>query len=81
MGAGTALIYGEKDPSVAAVILDSCYSDLTILAEEMVEKGRTNGLFAPNILVRMALSFIRSTILKTANFDIKDVSPIRGADK
>jgi len=81
MGAGTALLHGERDPSIAGMVLDSCYADLTMLAEEMVEKGRQHGLFAPGMLVRMALSFIRSTIQKTAGFDIKDVSPIKGADK
>lgn len=81
MGAGAALLHGERDPSIAGMVLDSCYSDLTTLAEEMVEKGRQHGLFAPGMLVRMALSFIRSTIQKTALFDIKEVSPIKGANK
>jgi pimeloyl-ACP methyl ester carboxylesterase len=81
MGAGTALLHGERDPSIAGMVLDSCYADLTTLAEEMVERGRQAGLFAPGMLVRMALSFIRSTIQKTAGFDIKDVSPIKGASK
>lgn len=81
MGAATALSHGERDPSIAGMILDSAYSDLTLLAEEMVEKGRQNGMFAPGILVKMVLSFIRSSILKTANFDVKDVSPIKYADR
>lgn len=81
MGAAAALLHGERDPSIAAMVLDSAYSDLTALAEEMVEKGRQQGMFAPGILVRLVLSFIKSSIQKSANFDIKDVSPIRCANK
>ena len=81
MGAGAALLHGERDPSIAGMVLDSAYCDLTLLAEEMVEKGRQQGLFAPGMLVRMVLSFVRSTIQKSANFDIRDVSPIKRADK
>lgn len=81
MGAASALLHGERDPSIAAMVLDSAYSDLTALAEEMVEKGRQQGMFAPGILVRLVLSFIKSSIQKSANFDIRDVSPIRGASK
>jgi predicted alpha/beta-fold hydrolase len=47
MGAATALLHGERDPSIAGMVLDSSFADLTMLAEEMVEKGRKHGLFAP----------------------------------
>lgn len=81
MGATTALLHGERDPSIAGMVLDSAFSDLTVLAEEMVEKGRQQGLFAPSLIVKMAIRFIRSSVQKTANFDIKDLSPIDHADK
>ena len=81
MGAGAALLHAERDPSIAAMVLDSAYCDLTMLAEEMVEKGRQQGLFAPGMIVRLVLSFVRSSIQKTANFDIKDVSPLKCVDK
>ena len=42
MGAATALFYSETDPSIAGMILDSAFADLTMLAEEIVEKVRTN---------------------------------------
>jgi pimeloyl-ACP methyl ester carboxylesterase len=44
MGAATSLMHGDRDPSIAAMILDSPFSDLTVLAEEMVDKGREQGL-------------------------------------
>lgn len=40
MGAATALLHGDRDPSIAALVLDSAFADLTQLAEEMVERGR-----------------------------------------
>jgi hypothetical protein len=38
MGAATALMHGDRDPSIAAMVLDSAFSDLTQLAEELVDK-------------------------------------------
>ena len=81
MGAATALLHGERDPSLAGMVLDSSFADLTMLAEEMVEKGRKHGLFAPSIIVKIAIRFIRSSVLKSAGFDIKTLSPIERADK
>jgi pimeloyl-ACP methyl ester carboxylesterase len=81
MGAATALLHGERDPSIAGMVLDSAFSSLETIAEELVEKGREKGLFAPNFLVSIAIRFIRSTILKKAEFDIKDLNPIDCADK
>ncbi len=81
MGAATALLHGDRDPSIAGMVLDSAFADLVMLAEELVEKGRQQGLFAPNFVVKMAISFIRSSVQKAANFDIKQLSPIANADK
>lgn len=81
MGAATALLHGERDPSIAGMVLDSAFADLVMLAQEMVEKGRQQGLFAPSILVNLALKFVRSSVQKAANFDIKSLSPIEHADK
>lgn len=36
MGAATSLMHGDRDPSIAAMVLDSPFADLTQLAEEMV---------------------------------------------
>ncbi len=63
------------------MVLDSAFADLVMLAEEMVEKGREKGLFAPGVLVRMAIRFVRSSVQKAAGFDIKLLSPIEHADK
>lgn len=62
MGAATALLHGERDPSIAGMVLDSAFADLTMLAEEIVEKGRQKGLFAPGILV-VSSSFLSLVLL------------------
>jgi acetyl esterase/lipase len=81
MGAATALLHGERDPSIAAMVLDSAFSSLVTLSEEMVEMGRKQGLFAPGFIVRMALQFVRSSVQKTAGFDITKLTPIDSAEK
>jgi hypothetical protein len=62
------------------VILDSPFTDLTTLAEELVERGRRNGMFAPSLAVMMVMRSIRSSVLATAGFDIRDISPISYAE-
>lgn len=81
MGAATAIMHGDRDPSIACMILDSPFADLTQLAEEMVEKGREQGIHVPNFVVHVAIRMIRSSVKKQANFDIKLISPIAHADK
>jgi len=81
MGAATSLMFGDRDPSIACMILDSPFADLTQLAEEMVEKGRDQGIVVPTFVVSVALRMIRSTVKKQANFDIKNISPIAHSDK
>lgn len=81
MGAATALMHGERDPSIAAMVLDSAFASLNMLAEEMVEKARQQGMFAPGLLVAIVIKFIRSSVQKRANFDIKALAPIDNADK
>lgn len=81
MGAATALMFGDRDPSIACMILDSPFADLTQLAEEMVEKGRDQGIVVPNFVVSVALRMIAGSVKKQANVNIKNISPITHADK
>lgn len=81
MGAATALMHGDRDPSIACMILDSSFSDLTKLAEEMVDKGREQGINVPNFVVSVAIRMIRGSVKKQAGMDIKQISPISHADK
>lgn len=81
MGAATALLHGDRDPSIAAMILDSPFADLTMLAEEMVDKGRESGLTVPGFVVSLAIRWIRSSVQKQAGFNINELSPIAHADQ
>lgn len=81
MGAATALMHGYRDPSIACMILDSPFTDLTTLAEEMVEKGRDQGIAVPGFVVSIALRMIRGSVKKQAGVDIRHIAPIANADK
>jgi dipeptidyl aminopeptidase/acylaminoacyl peptidase len=81
MGAATALMHGDRDPSIACMVLDSPFADLTQLAEEMVEKGKEQGINVPNFIVSFAIRCIQASVKRQANFNIRDISPIAHADK
>jgi len=81
MGAATALMHGDRDPSIACMILDSSFADLTQLAEEMVEKGKEQGISVPNFIVSFTIRCIQASVKRQANFNIKDISPVAHADK
>ena len=81
MGAATALMFGDRDPSIACMILDSSFADLTQLCEEMVEKARDQGIVVPNLIVSVAIRMLQGSVKKQAGFNIKQISPICHADK
>ncbi len=72
MGAVTALLHGDRDPSIAGMVLDSAFSSLHILAEELAK----NFAKVPKLLVSTALKLIRKSIKSRAKFDINDLTPI-----
>lgn len=75
----TALMHGDRDPSIAAMVLDSPFSDLTRLCEEMVDKARDQGINVPGFVSSVAIRMIRGSVRRQAEFDIRDVSPISHA--
>lgn len=79
MGAATALLHGDRDPSIAAMVLDSPFTSLRSLAEELVDVFI--GVNLPKWMVSIALNMIRSTIKSKAQFDINDLCPINHVDK
>jgi len=81
MGAATAIMYGSRDPTISGMILDSPFTDLTSLAEEMVEKGKEQGVNVPNFVVSVALRMIKSSIKSQAGFSIRHLSPISHANR
>ncbi|KAL3800601.1 hypothetical protein ACHAW5_001069 [Stephanodiscus triporus] len=76
MGAATAIMYGSRDATISCMILDSAFTDLTRLAEEMVEKVKEQGINVPNFVVSMTLRMIKSSIKSQAGFSIRHISPI-----
>lgn len=72
----TALMHGDRDPSIAGMVLDSPFSDLRCLCEQMVDKARDQGINVPGFVSSVAIRMIRGSVQKQAHFDIKDVSPI-----
>lgn len=81
MGAATALMYGSRDPTISCMILDSPFTDLTQLSEEMVEKGKQQGVSVPNFVVSVAMRMIKSSVKAQAGFSIRHISPISHADR
>ena len=74
MGAATSLFYGQKDPSIAALVLDSPFSKLTDLMHELVNTfGAERGMHVPRPLVRGAVALLRYSIKRRAKFDIADL--------
>lgn len=73
MGAVTSLLHGDRDPSIAGMVLDSPFSDMKTLVNELA-KSYTK---IPSFLVSGAMKLIRNTIKSKAKFDILDLSPIK----
>jgi fermentation-respiration switch protein FrsA (DUF1100 family) len=74
MGAATALLHLDRDPSIAGVVLDSPFSDLKVLCEELVDVYVN--FKVPEFVVGLALQMVRSSIKQNAAFDIFDLTPI-----
>lgn len=72
MGAVTALLHGDRDPSIAGMVLDSPFASLRILAEELAQSYAP----VPKFVLSGVISLIRNTIKKRANFNIDDLTPI-----
>lgn len=72
MGAATALLHADRDPSIAGIVLDSPFSDLTKLVNELVYHWTK----LPSFLVSPVFSLVSSSVKSKANFDLTDLSPI-----
>lgn len=74
MGAATALLYAHMDPSIAGMILDSPYSDLEVLCDEVIV---ASGLKLPKTILKMGLAVMKKAILKRAKFDVAQCAPLK----
>jgi len=73
MGAVTAILRVSEDPDIAACVLDSPFTSLRKVAEELVESKRIN---MPGFLTEFALQLVRGEVKSRAGFDIDTLSPI-----
>lgn len=78
MGAVTALLHGDRDPSIAGMVLDSPFTDLSVLAEELVEYYINFSI--PKWVLSAALQMIRRSIQEKADFNIQDLVPKNHVD-
>lgn len=76
MGAATSLMFGVSDPSVACMVLDSPFSSLETLANELVGKAEMK---IPKLVVGAAFKMIKKSVEKKAQFDINKLKPIKSA--
>lgn len=77
MGAVTAIMYGDRDPSIAGMVLDSPFSSLKTLVEELVK----DKVSLPSFIVNQALNLVKSTVQKKAKFKLEDIEPIKYAER
>lgn len=77
MGAATALLHGDRDPSIAGMVVDSPFTGLTVLAQELVN---TQFPYMPSILTYGALQIVASSCREKVHFEIADLEPISHVD-
>lgn len=79
MGAVTALMYGAMDPTVVGLVLDSPFTSLVALADELSVNFLPPKV--PKMFVSLGMKMVRSSIRKKAGFDIKHLETIALVDK
>lgn len=73
MGAVTALLYGETDPSIAAIVADSPFYSLKKVIKDQAKKYAK----IPGFIISAARKLVKKTILKKTGFNI-DLLQIKG---
>eukprot|EP00992_Anisonema_acinus_P015000 TRINITY_DN9563_c0_g1_i1.p1 TRINITY_DN9563_c0_g1~~TRINITY_DN9563_c0_g1_i1.p1 ORF type:complete len:322 (+),score=48.09 TRINITY_DN9563_c0_g1_i1:496-1461(+) len=76
MGATTSIMYGCRDPTVAAIVSDSPFSSLNQVMVELVQNYKA---WIPRTATRVAIRALRNAILARAHFDISDLNTIPAA--
>mmetsp|Transcript_61780 Transcript_61780/g.143744 ORF Transcript_61780/g.143744 Transcript_61780/m.143744 type:complete len:402 (+) Transcript_61780:58-1263(+) len=74
MGAATALLHGHRDPSIAAMVLDSPFTSLEQLAREVIDRAQLR--HKPRVLIGAALRLLRASVKRKAGLDILRLRPI-----
>lgn len=77
MGAVTALLHGDRDPSIAGMVLDSPFASLKQLVQELANQYTK----IPGFLISSAMGLIKGSVESRAHFSIYDLTPIKHVDK
>ena len=77
MGSVTCLLHGDRDPGIAGMVLDSPFTNLRALVNELAKKH----VNVPNFLLSAAIWAVKKSIKSKAGFDIEKLSPIDHVDK
>lgn len=80
MGAVTALLYADQDPTLGAICLDSPFASFRQLAEDLAQSDNMI-IPLPSFVVSMALRVIRRKVQELADFDIDDLVPLDHASR
>ena len=73
MGSVTAILHSARDPSLAGMVLDSPFSDLGKLIEEIGKRVMGS---APEFVTSMLLWFVKRSVKSRADFDVDEVTPL-----
>jgi alpha/beta superfamily hydrolase len=77
LGASTAVLRAGKDHAIAACVLDSPFTDLRTVAEELIHQS----VSLPHFMVDFFVDAMRTEVLTRAGFDLQEVIPKRCAPK
>ena len=72
MGAVTSILYTSIDPTISCQLLDSPFSSLRMLVEEIVKRQ----ISIADFVIDMAIEIVSDSVRDRANFAIKDIEPI-----
>jgi len=76
-GAVAALLYADEDNMLDAMVLDSPFASLRMLAEELVHRATSgSSIKIPGFAIAAVLRLVRSTIRKRAKVDINEIAAI-----
>jgi pimeloyl-ACP methyl ester carboxylesterase len=75
MGAATAVFGASGDSRIAACVLDSTFSNISLVATEVIRRKCR----IPKILVKAALQVVRREVKIKADFDLLDLVPSEAA--
>jgi len=77
MGAVSALMHADRDPSIAGIVADSSFSDMRKLTEELIK----NHTKLPKLVVSGAMSLIKKTIKSKGGFDLDSLVPLNNVSE